>query len=274
MERERQKRLLRYVRDRRCRAGGYCFYRLEEPSSSDTYWALAILLRLGMNSEDDETAHYLQSFQRADGGFENFPAAYFVLKGLRLMNRLPLYDPGPYLGKQLHTYDVCRIPAGEASIFRHMYLALDVCRSLGIPIATSVRDKLAAFVLSLRTHDGGFGRDYGTLIDTAQALFILHRLETMPSDSRAVDFISCCENKLFGYVNVPRTLPGYIEHVYWGLKARYFTRGRPLYPEICREIVVNSQSATGGFSRTTCGGIANLENAFYAMEAMVYLNIL
>ncbi len=266
-----QERVQRYVRDRRCLSGGYCFYRLEEPNSSDTYWALAILHRLGQVDQDGETAGFLQSFQRPDGGFENFQIAHFILKSLQLLNQEPLFDPAPYLREQLHVYDVGLVPAGEASIFKHMYLLVDLCRSRGIALDGSVREEIAAFVLNLQTPDGGYGRDYGTLIETAQALAILQWLEVIPEDRGTSGFLSRCENALFGYVNVPRTMPGYIEHIFWGLQARMLTGGRPLYPKTCRDIVMGSQNMTGGFSRTTYGGIANLENTFYAVESLAHL---
>lgn len=265
-------KVYRYVRERRCRDGGYCFYRLEEPNSSDTFWALAILHRLGQKNQDGETARFLHSFQRSDGGFENFLIAHFILNALALLSREPLYDPAPYLRAQLQVYNVDLVPAGEASIFKHMYLLVDLCRSRGIPIAAAAREEIAAFVLNLQTPDGGYGREYGTIIETAQALAILQWLEVAPEDRRVSDFISRCENALFGYVNVPRSLPGYIEHIFWGLQARLFTGGHPRYPKICRDVVMASQNMTGGFSRTTYGGIANLENTFYAVESLAHLN--
>jgi len=263
----------RYVRDRRCCEGGYCFYRLEEPNSSDTYWALAILRHLGLRVQDEDTAHYLQSFQRADGGFENFQIAYFALKGLQLLNSSPLRDPAPYLKDQLHVYDVQLVPAGEASIFKHMYLLVDMCVSLGISLRPSVRKQIAAFVLNQQAPDGGFGRNYGTLIETAQALSILQWLGNFSEKKPVADFVSRCENPLFGFVNVPRTMPGYIEHVYWGLQARRFIGGMPAYAETCLEVIMGSQNLTGGFSRTTYGGIANLENTFFAVESLESLKI-
>lgn len=268
-----QKRVHRYVRDRRCREGGYCFYRLEEPNSSDTYWALAILHRLGLRVQDEDTARYLQSFQRVDGWFENFQIAYFALKGLQLLNSAPSYAPSSYLMDQLHVYDVQLVPAGEASIFKHMYLLVDMCVSLGIALRPSVQKQIAAFVLNQQAPDGGFGRNYGTLIETAQALAILQWLNNFPEERLATDFVSRCENPLFGFVNVPRTMPGYIEHIYWGLQARRFAGGKPVYPETCMEVVMMSQNLTGGFSRTTYGGIANLENTFFAVESLEYLKI-
>lgn len=263
-----QERVHRYVRDRRCRECGYCFYRMEEPNSSDTFWALAILHRLGLLVQDDDTARYLQSFQRVDGGFENFQIAYFALKGLQLLKTAAIYDPAAYLMDQLRVYDVHLVPAGEASIFKHMYLLVDMCVSLGIPLRSSVRKQIAAFVLNQQAPDGGFGRDYGTLIETAQARAILQWMNNLPSGHHAADFISRCETPLFGFVNVPRTMPGYIEHIYWGLQACRLAGGKPVYPETCLEVVMMSQNLTGGFSRTTYGGIANLENTFFAVESL------
>lgn len=40
-------RNLHYVMERKCEGGGFCFYRLEEPNCSDTYYALSILNFLG-----------------------------------------------------------------------------------------------------------------------------------------------------------------------------------------------------------------------------------
>jgi hypothetical protein len=187
-----------------------------------------------------------------------------------LLRQEPLFDPAGYLREQLHIYDVGLVPAGEASIFKHMYLLVDLCRSRGMPVAAA-REEIADFVLNLHTPDGGYGREYGTLIETAQALAILQWLEIDPGDRGTSDFVSHCENALFGYVNVPRTMPGYIEHIYRGLQARQFTGGRPLYRDTCRDVVMGSQNMTGGFSRTTYGGIANLENTFYGVESLALL---
>ncbi|GEM_PF-2463851 len=41
---------------------------------------LAILHRLGQTVADRETTRFLQSFQRPDGGFENFQLVHFIVK--------------------------------------------------------------------------------------------------------------------------------------------------------------------------------------------------
>ena len=37
---------IRYISERRCASGGYCFYRLDEPNAADTLYALASLALL------------------------------------------------------------------------------------------------------------------------------------------------------------------------------------------------------------------------------------
>ena len=36
-----------YIMERLCENGGFCFYRLEEPNASDTYFAVLTLRHLG-----------------------------------------------------------------------------------------------------------------------------------------------------------------------------------------------------------------------------------
>ncbi len=63
---------IRYITERRCESGGYCFYRLDEPNAGDTFYALASLAILDALPRNDETTRtYLHSFQLPDGSFPN-----------------------------------------------------------------------------------------------------------------------------------------------------------------------------------------------------------
>jgi len=53
--------VIKYAQARRCRKGGFCFYRLEEPNGSDTYYALSIFNILGVAFHDERTIRYLES---------------------------------------------------------------------------------------------------------------------------------------------------------------------------------------------------------------------
>lgn len=35
-----KEKVIYYVKERKCNGGGFCFYRLEEPNGSDTYYAI------------------------------------------------------------------------------------------------------------------------------------------------------------------------------------------------------------------------------------------
>ena len=59
-----KERTINYVTRCRCVEGGFCFYRLEEPNASDTYYALSILNLLGIDIEDDDTVFYLKNLQK------------------------------------------------------------------------------------------------------------------------------------------------------------------------------------------------------------------
>jgi hypothetical protein len=93
-----RKKIFDYVEERRCREGRFCFYKLEEPNGSDTYYALSILDWLGVPQEDPRTVNYLQEMQHSDGSYDSVFAAFYSLKGLRLLNADPLADPLPASG--------------------------------------------------------------------------------------------------------------------------------------------------------------------------------
>ena len=86
-------RVLQYVMDRKCRDGGFCFYRLEEPNGLDTYSALSVLNLLGVPLHDRKTVAFLQGMQNGDGSYESVFMAFYSLKSLQLAEREPERDP-------------------------------------------------------------------------------------------------------------------------------------------------------------------------------------
>ncbi|MBU4222877.1 MAG: hypothetical protein KKA10_14905 [Euryarchaeota archaeon] len=60
---EIKEQAVNYVMERKCKEGGFCFYRMEEPNASDTYYALSILNLLANNFKDDNTAACLRNLQ-------------------------------------------------------------------------------------------------------------------------------------------------------------------------------------------------------------------
>jgi len=74
-----------YIMERLCENGGFCFYRLEEPNASDTYFAVLALRYLGVDFRNDRTIDFLKNMQRMDGSYSSIYSAYYSIKVLKLM---------------------------------------------------------------------------------------------------------------------------------------------------------------------------------------------
>jgi hypothetical protein len=263
-----------YILERRLKHGGFCFYRLNEPSSADTYWAIAALKTLGIPFEDKNTIRFLKAFQHPDGAYESVYHAYYAIKGLCLLNEEPDRDPVSYILKNVKSYDVNRLPAGGASIFKGLYPAIDLSRSMDMDLGKTLREEISRFVLDYQKGSAGFGHSHATLIDTFHALAILAWLGYPIERLGAENFLTKCETPVFGFVNVPRTAPAFIEHIFAGISSSVVLSRKPRYIECCTEFVRGCQRRNGGFSRTTHGGIATLEYTFLAICILNSLNAL
>lgn len=263
-----------YILKRYLKEGGFCFYRLNEPSGGDTYWAIAALEALGVPFTDKKTIRYLKGFQHSDGSYESVYHAYYAIKGLRLLNEEPASNPVPYILKNAKIHDVNRLPVGGASIFRGLYHVIDLAHSLDVNLGKKLRREIVCFVLGYQKDSAGFGHPHATLVDTFHALKILAWLG-YPTDRLGTEkFIKKCENPVFGFVNVPRTAPAFIEHIFAGTLSSVVLSQKSRYTGRCIEFVTACQRRNGGFSRTTHGGIATLEYTFLAVHTLKSLNAL
>jgi len=113
LDSELRQRVIRYVLQRKFLSGVFCFYRLDEPSGSDTWHALSILDLLQEGFEDEATVAYLRRTQHPDGSYDSVYAAYYAIKSLALLGERPSLDPRPYVTANLDRYrfDVKRLPA-------------------------------------------------------------------------------------------------------------------------------------------------------------------
>ena len=104
-----KERTINYVTRCRCVEGGFCFYRLEEPNASDTYYALSILNLLGVDIEDDDTVFYLKNLQKNDGSYSSIYSAYYSIKSLLLLNEKPISSPRAYILNNINFYNVNKL---------------------------------------------------------------------------------------------------------------------------------------------------------------------
>ena len=274
--RKLKSRAVDYVMARLCRNGGFCFYRLEEPNGADTYYALAILDLLNVPFRDRNTESFLQGLQHADGTYDGIYAAFYSLCGLRLLDRKPVYDPGPYVAGSVGAYrlDADHLPAEVTSLFQRPACLVDLFLQTGLKATRKQRDRFIRLILEFRNSDGGFGYRRSTLTDTAHALRMLQGLSYPVASLRTEKFIRQCEVIPFGFTDMPGSSLSYLEYLDAGVSASQIGHFRPRYLEACVDFVAGCQNRNGGFARAGQGGISTLENTFYAVRSLKILEVM
>ena len=251
-------RVIRYVLERKCPSGGFCFYKLDEPNGSDTWHALSILDLLHVRFEDEATVAYLRGTQRPDGSYDGIYAAYYAIKGLALLGESPSLDPRPYVLSNLEHYrfDATKLPAEVISMFRRTSCLIELYRALEMDADGPLRDSMVEFILRFQNEDGGFGYLFSTLLDTARALAMMKNLDRPFAELGTEGFIRLCEVPFYGFTDIPHTTLSFLEYVHAGVLASHLVSRRPTYRDQCEAYIMNCQNRIGGFSRTMQGGIA------------------
>jgi len=268
-----RQRVIRYVMERKCLSGGFCFYKLEEPNGSDTWFALSILNLLYYEFRDESTVNYLRAMQHPDGSYDGIYSAFYSIKSLSLLGVDPVEDPRPYILRNLGSYrfDARRLPAEVISLFKRTSFLVDLYETTGLDTGNDVHDNIIEFILRFRNEDGGFGYLRSTLHETSKALEMLQRLGYPLDGLGAESFIGRCETPVTGFTDIPHTSLGYLEFVHAGVLASHLLAHRPQYSKQCAAFVLNCQNRNGGFSRTPHGGIATMEDTWHAVHALMHL---
>ncbi len=261
-------RTFQYVLSCQCHSGGFCFYRLEEPNGSDTYFALAILNLLGKTVDSSVTRRFLKSSQKSDGTYDNLYQAFYAIRGLGFMNESPSFDPRPYIGTLIR-----RFPVENATLetqLRRLNLLTDLCDKLGIQISPQRREPIVEFILSYQNKDRGFGSPFSTLLCTSYAVTCLDKLKHSVSPLGVIKFLQACENPIHGFLNVPDTAPSFLEHLLSGIIISRTLGYTPRYTETCRRFITHCQSSNGGFARAP-KGLPSLQDTYHAVLALTLL---
>ncbi len=262
-------RVIDYVLSRRCQSGGFCFYKLDEPNGSDSYYALSILGLLDVPFQDEKTVTRLQNMQHSDGSYDSIFSAFYSIKGLQLLQQKPKQDPASYIRKHLYhdALDVRKLPPEIHSIFKRLLYVVELYRSLEMERDEVIENNIVDFILSFRNEDQGFGNHASNLTETAKALVMLNLLGHPVTELGAVDFIRRCETPVFGFTDIPYSSLSYMEYIHAGVLASSVVSYRPRYHDRCIDFILNCQNRNGGFSRAPQAGIATLENTFFAIHA-------
>lgn len=272
-----KEQVLKYILERHCREqGGFCFYRLEEPSGADTYYSLRILDALQEPFADEKTVSYLEKLQSPDGSYESIFSAFYSIKGLQILKKKPAYDPSQYIIAKMAEYDIHAedIPAEVTSIFKRLLFLVEIYDSSGLVRSEAIEKNIRRLVLQFQNPDGGFGYFNSSLDETAKAVEILRVMGHGPDPSRVRVFISRCEMPDHGFTAVPGTSLSYIEHIYAGLKLSELVSYRPKYLDACEIFISGCRRRNGGFSRAISDGIPTIEYTCYAVNSLLTISTL
>lgn len=260
-----KERTYSYVLNCQCRSGGFCFYRLEEPNGSDTYYALAVLRMLGKPVSSDATAHYLKKTQKDDGSYNNLYQAFFAVKGLSLIDDIPNLDPRPYIETHVRSFPVRH--SKPETMLKRLKLLTELCDELHIEIPTHKHEIMIDFVLSYKNRDGGFGAPYSTLLGTSYAASILSKLKYPVTSLGISKFLRRCESPVHGFLNVPNMAPSFLEHILAGVITAHVLRYTPSFTDACLRLITHCQCSNGGFSRAP-KGLPTLQDTYHAILAL------
>jgi hypothetical protein len=272
---KRRERVIEYVRQCQCPSGGYCFYGIDEPNGSDTYFALSILHLLGVHFKDEKTLNYLHNLQHADGSYGSIFAAYYAVNGLRILTEEPRHDYSAYILGNIDQYkfNARQLPAEMTMAFKRTFYLINLYKKLKYVDHNKISNDVILFILRFaHADDKGFRIGKSSLRETAWALSILKQIEYPVERLKTENFLRACETRICGFTDVPRTSLSFMEHIHAGLLASSIIGHKPTFTEQCMDFIINCQNRTGGFSRTTHGGIATLENTFLAIESLMFLH--
>ncbi len=266
---EQNAKTTRYILNRRCRDGGYCFYRLNEPNVADTFYALASLQMLDALPEDDNaTISFLHSFQKEDGSFSNVFVGCRAIAGLIILGDQPQRDPTDWIISSLGPPQDGIRPIESSSRYCQMYLLTDLCRSLAIRATGPVRETIINTILWNVHLEGEAGFQSATLTDTSYALSILVNLGYPLSSIRSSSCIRCFEDPEFGFLVVPGIYPPYLEDIHAGVLVSFLLGYHPAFLRSCEAFIMRCVHQSGGYVRSIFGGSATLEHTYLALDAM------
>lgn len=266
-------KVVSYLEERRCKKGGYCFYRLEEPNLSDTFYAIKTLALIKegisrhskeMKESDGNGIAFLSSFQKPDGSFATLNKAYFVIAGLRALHGGLFYDARGYLCRKLRELALKNLT--PSSFMTKCVFLLGALCAIDEKLPEMVRAALTAKLLSFRNSNGSFGSG-GVLMETGLAIHISHSLGVRVG-SCTFSFVDNCENDNGGFTNTTYGNSPFLEHTYAGLLASRLLGVAVKYPDKHREFIFACQTRLGGFSRVSNAGIATIENTYYALASL------
>ena len=266
--------VIRYITERRCPDGGFCFYRLNEPNAADTFYAVSSLTLLGEHFSDDVTVSWLLGLQQDDGSYPTLYVGYYALKSLATLGIRPRIVPDTWIGSINPSAETGERPPESGSYFETSYLFSDLTRTCGIPVPEAIRSHIIRNIISHRLPDSGFGLHQSTLTETWHALAILSSFGFDHKSLGSDRFLIGCEDAELGFRINPGSRSSFLEHLHAGITIASLLGYSSWVLPKCRQIILELQAGNGGFVRSRFGGSTTLEYTFLAVSSLDLLDLM
>ena len=262
----------RYILERACPRGGFCFYRLDEPNPQDTYFALATLDLLETPRHDMRTVRYLQAIQQADGAYASLAQTFFVLLSLRYLDSHSLHDPIAGFERLTDWLLSSASSPGDtrSSLLAELYQVALLREAMKLDWREGQRHAILRLLHANHHRDGGYGVETSNLLETFQAVAVSRRIGHPLASTDVAPFLRACEHPVFGFTGKPGTSLFFLEYLHAGLALCDEMALQPTYGAACASFLSQCQTNTGGFARTNLA-IATLENTCFAIHGIQIL---
>lgn len=260
--------VIRYITERRCPDGGFCFYRLNEPNAADTFYAVSSLSLIGERFHDDLTVSYILGLQRKDGSYPTLYVGYYALKSLAALDIKPDFTPDIWIETINPVPHEIERPPESGSCFETSYLYSDLSHIYGVPVPAPVKTRIIRNITTHQLPDHGFGIQQSTLTETWHALAILSSIGLDSRSPGSDRFLTRCEDAKAGFLINPGSGSSFLEHLYAGIMIASLLGYSSWVLPRCREIILDLQTGNGGFVRSRYGGSATLEYTFLAVSGL------
>lgn len=271
--------LIRYINERQIRENGrsgYSFVRELPPTIRDTFFALACLKMLEVDSPDDEIVHFLSDYDQFD-----LNGAYYAMKCLKLTGAKVDFQGGKL--RWSRNGEEQEIPCAVPTTPLIRYFKYELYGIYGSSIfSSSLSAVLKRIELGADSIDSGLVNLTLSLFDmsnrqdvmsTYMAVEILKAMEkrsypiTLSSSyiEQISDFLKRCTTRK-GYVGNPTASSVTLESTYAGHQiAQYIKIPDPLG---VASFVDSLQNENGGFRGSPFGGISSMESCYLALSTI------
>lgn len=253
---------VRYLESRRCRNGGYCFYRtdsLEEPNLHDTYHAVSALCLAGPSVADvHKTLQYLES-----SPLDSWEHVYCRVFALHAIGENPAARPD--LVRRIGEWTISA--PGTSKTPLSAWLRATCCLlELKDVVGLTVRHDALTRWVSGAARGGAYG-DEPNLRDTRNALAILHRLGAKVLAEETWAFLRRLQKGEAGFTLTEQGSATDLDTVQAGLDCCVLL-GIPVeHAKSVRRFVLACQGGRGGFGRVP-GATPDIEQTRLALEIL------